>query len=75
MQVVPGLYIGDRAAGTNLAFLKRQGITHVLNTAEGPWEKVINTKYFSLSSYSSSGLSLLTRPTTLVAGSATKASV
>ena len=34
-EVVTGLYIGDKAAISNTAFLKKQEITHVLNAAEG----------------------------------------
>ena len=34
-EVVAGLYIGDKAAISNTAFLKKQEITHVLNAAEG----------------------------------------
>ena len=34
-EVVPGLYIGDKAAISSTAFLSRQQITHVLNAAEG----------------------------------------
>ena len=34
-EVYPGLFIGDKASATNVAFLQRYGITHVLNAAEG----------------------------------------
>ena len=34
-EVVAGLYIGDKAAISNTAFLTKQQITHVLNAAEG----------------------------------------
>ena len=34
-EVVKGLFIGDKAAITNVGFLKKQGITSVLNVAEG----------------------------------------
>ena len=31
--------VGDQKAAKNIRFLKRYGITHVLNAAEGPWEE------------------------------------
>ena len=34
-EVVKGLYVGDKAAISNVAFLKKQGISQVLNAAEG----------------------------------------
>ena len=37
-EMVPGLFIGDKQTVKNLRFLKKLGITHVLNAAEGPWE-------------------------------------
>ena len=36
-EVFPRILIGDQAAARNIAFLKRFGISHVLNAAEGPW--------------------------------------
>lgn len=36
-EVHPRILVGDQAAARNIAFLKRFGITHVLNAAEGPW--------------------------------------
>ena len=45
----PGLYIGDRSALTNLAFLRHRGISHVLNAAEGRDEGrsvFISSSYF-----------------------------
>ena len=36
-EVFPKILVGDQAAARNIAFLKRFGITHVLNAAEGPW--------------------------------------
>jgi hypothetical protein len=47
-EVVSNLFIGDKAAATNVAFLKRYGITHVLNTAEGQDEGLVdlNTEHY-----------------------------
>ena len=36
------LYIGDKASASNVAFLKRYGITHVLNAAEGIEEGLVD---------------------------------
>ena len=36
-EVFPSLFIGDEASARNLRFLKKIGVTHVLNTAEGQW--------------------------------------
>jgi hypothetical protein len=36
-EVYPRIFVGDQATARNIAFLKKYGITHVLNTAEGPW--------------------------------------
>ena len=38
-EVFPRILIGDQASARNIAFLKRFGISHVLNAAEGPWEE------------------------------------
>ena len=37
-EVYPSVFIGDKATVKNIRFLKKVGITHVLNAAEGPWE-------------------------------------
>ena len=37
-EVVPGLFIGDKQTVYNKQFLRKLGVTHVLNAAEGPWE-------------------------------------
>ena len=39
-EVVPGVYIGDKASILNTSFLNRQEITHALNAAEGRDEGV-----------------------------------
>ena len=36
-EVYPNLFIGDEASARNTQFLRKMGITHVLNTAEGVW--------------------------------------
>jgi predicted protein tyrosine phosphatase len=36
-EVYPNLFVGDEASARNIRFLKKMGITHVLNTAEGIW--------------------------------------
>ena len=41
-EVYPGLFIGDKASASNVAFLKRYGITHVLNAAEGNEEGLVD---------------------------------
>ena len=41
-EVHPGLFIGDKESATNVAFLKKYGITHVLNTAEGSEEGLVD---------------------------------
>ena len=41
-EVYPGLFIGDKASATNVAFLQRYGITHVLNAAEGNEEGLVD---------------------------------
>ncbi len=41
-EVYPGLYVGDKASATNVGFLQKLGITHVLNTAEGKDEGLVD---------------------------------
>ncbi|XP_040577973.1 uncharacterized protein [Lepeophtheirus salmonis] len=41
-EVYPSLFIGDKSSASNLGFLKKLGITHVLNTAEGDEEGLVN---------------------------------
>ena len=38
----PGLFIGDQDAAKNVRFLKHLRITHVLNTAEGQDENLVD---------------------------------
>ncbi|XP_050727602.1 dual specificity protein phosphatase 3-like [Eriocheir sinensis] len=39
----PGIYIGDLGAAKNKGFLKKMGITHVLNTAQGSKFATVDT--------------------------------
>lgn len=41
-EVFPNLFIGDGAAASNIKFLKHLNITHVLNTAQGDDEGLVN---------------------------------
>ena len=41
-EVYQGLFIGDKATASNIKFLNRYGITHVLNTAEGKDEGLVD---------------------------------
>ena len=41
-EVHPGLFIGDKESATNLQFLRKIGVTHVLNTAEGRDEGLVD---------------------------------
>jgi protein-tyrosine phosphatase len=41
-EVYPGLFIGDKKAATNIKFLQKIGVTHVLNTAEGQDEGLVD---------------------------------
>ena len=48
-EVYPRILVGDQAAAKNIPFLKRFGITHVLNAAEGNWPEHcvnLNTEYY-----------------------------
>lgn len=42
-EVFPGIFIGDAGAAKNKEYLKRIGVTHVLNTAEGNRFGMVNT--------------------------------
>ena len=41
-EVHPGLFIGDKASASTVPFLTKYGITHVLNTAEGREEGLVD---------------------------------
>ena len=53
------LYIGDKASASNVAFLKRYGITHVLNAAEGIEEGLVD---LNPDHYAGTGISYLGFP-------------
>ncbi|XP_063357655.1 dual specificity protein phosphatase 13B-like isoform X1 [Cydia amplana] len=44
-EVYPGLYVGDGVAAKDKAFLRRMGITYVLNTAEGKRYTQVDTDH------------------------------
>ena len=41
-EIHPGLFVGDKASASNVAFLRKYGITHVLNAAEGKDEGLVD---------------------------------
>ncbi|QQP52133.1 Uncharacterized protein FKW44_004173, partial [Caligus rogercresseyi] len=41
-EVYPSLFIGDKNSASHHGFLKKLGISHVLNTAEGDEEGLVN---------------------------------
>ena len=41
-EVYPGLFIGDRKSAGHVKFLQKIGVTHVLNTAEGTEEGLVD---------------------------------
>lgn len=55
-EVYPGLFVGDKESASNLAFLKKIGVTHVLNTAEGKDEGLVD---LSQSHYDDTGITYL----------------
>jgi len=42
-EVFPGIHLGDRGAAINKFYLKKLGVTHVLNTAEGKRSGLVDT--------------------------------
>jgi len=42
-EVFPGIHLGDRGAAKNTFYLKKSGVTHVLNTAEGTRVGLVDT--------------------------------
>ena len=63
-EVFQGLFIGDKASASNIKFLKRYGITHVLNTAEGKDEGLVDLspEYFEGSGINYLGFPLWDHP-------------
>lgn len=42
-EVFPGIHVGDKGAAKNTFYLKKVGVTHVLNTAEGQRNGTVDT--------------------------------
>ncbi|KDR16390.1 dual specificity protein phosphatase 3 isoform X2 [Zootermopsis nevadensis] len=63
-QVYPNIYIGDVGAAKNKHYLRRIGITHVLNTAEGKGFGMVNTSkdYYRDTNIKYMGIQLLDLP-------------
>lgn len=63
-EVFPGILVGDKGAARNTFYLKRLGVTHVLNTAEGNRNGTVNTNqaYYSPFDIKYKGLKLLDVP-------------
>jgi protein-tyrosine phosphatase len=60
-EVFPGLHLGDRGAAKNTFYLKKIGVTHVLNTAEGTRVGLVDTNqnYYKPFGIKYKGLKLL----------------
>jgi len=58
-EVFPCLFVGDKNAASKPAFLRRIGVTHVLNAAEGDEEGLVN---LSQDSYVDTGITYLGFP-------------
>ena len=58
-EVYPGLFIGDRKSAGHVKFLQKIGVTHVLNTAEGKDEGLVD---LSQSHYEGTGIEYLGFP-------------
>lgn len=65
-EVYPNLFIGDAGAARNKSYLRRIGITHVVNTAEGNRFGMVNTDayFYRDSGIQYMGLPLLDLPST-----------
>ncbi|XP_067001340.1 dual specificity protein phosphatase 3 [Anabrus simplex] len=65
-EVYPNVFIGDAGAAKNKQYLKKMGITHVLNTAEGNRFGMVNTNqlYYRDTNIKYMGLQLLDIPIT-----------
>ncbi|XP_012274093.1 dual specificity protein phosphatase 3 [Orussus abietinus] len=64
-EVYPNIILGDASTAKNKKFLKRLGVTHVLNTAEGNRFGLVNTNrhYYSDTSIEYLGLPIIDLPT------------
>ncbi|XP_059078384.1 dual specificity protein phosphatase 3-like isoform X4 [Tigriopus californicus] len=60
-EVFPGVHIGDKGAARNTFYLKKVGVTHVLNTAEGSRMGTVDTNqnYYKPFGIKYKGLKLL----------------
>ena len=58
-EVYPGLFVGDKKSAGHVKFLQKIGVTHVLNTAEGADEGLVD---LSQSHYEGSGIKYLGFP-------------
>lgn len=60
-EVFPGILVGDKGAARNTFYLKRLGVTHVLNTAEGQRHGTVDTcqAYYKPHGIKYKGLKLL----------------
>lgn len=65
-EVYPNIYIGDVGAAKNKQYLRRIGITHILNTAEGNQFGMVNTSkdYYRDTNMKYMGVQLLDLPVT-----------
>jgi hypothetical protein len=65
-EVYPNIYIGDVGAAKNKQYLRRIGITHILNTAEGNKFGMVNTSkdYYRDTNIKYMGVQLLDLPVT-----------
>lgn len=60
-EVFPGIHVGDNSAAKNTSYLKKLGITHVINTAQGNSSGSVNTneKYYEAVGIKYRGLELV----------------
>ncbi|XP_023325845.1 dual specificity protein phosphatase 3 [Eurytemora carolleeae] len=60
-EVFPGIHVGDKGAAKNTFYLKKVGVTHVLNTAEGQKQATVDTNaaYYKPVGIKYKGLKLL----------------
>ncbi|XP_063241512.1 dual specificity protein phosphatase 3 [Bacillus rossius redtenbacheri] len=65
-EVYPGIFIGDAGAAKDREYLKRLGVTHVLNTAEGNRFGMVNTSrdYYRGTNIKYLGIHLMDLPMT-----------
>jgi len=60
-EVYPGIHVGDQSAARNTFYLKKVGVSHVLNTAEGQTSGTVDTnqKFYKPFNINYKGLKLL----------------